>query len=67
MNYTVDYEHLDKHWIVAFTSNPPSPDTVMRFPTKQQAISYIDNRLKIHIQKEIRQITKNEDNSEKKD
>ena len=65
MNHTLDYENLDKHWIVTFESN--SNHVVMRFPTKQQAISYIDDRLRIHIQKEIKQITENEDNSEKKD
>ena len=67
MNYTLDYEHLDKHWIVTLQSNHPKGDTVMRFPTKQQAISYIDTGLRIHLQKEIKQITENEDNSKKKD
>jgi len=54
MNYTLNYEKLDEHWIVGLEGK-----TVMRFPTKQQAASYIDARLKIHIQKEIKEVKKN--------
>ena len=62
MNHTLNYEPLDKHWIVTLESNHPKGNTVMRFPTKDQAISYIGARLKTHIQKEIK---KTEDSSEK--
>jgi hypothetical protein len=65
MNHTLNYEPLDKHWIVTFGSTHPKGNTVMRFPTKNQAISYIDVRLKPHIQKEIKKIAETEDSSEK--
>tara|TARA_R110002110_G_scaffold3883_5_gene20120 strand:+ start:644 stop:841 length:198 start_codon:yes stop_codon:yes gene_type:complete len=65
MNHTLNYEPLDKHWIVTLESNHPKGNTVMRFPTKQQAIAYIDIRLKTYIQKEIKEISETEDNPEK--
>ena len=60
MNYTLNYEKLDEHWIVGLEGK-----TVMRFPTKDQATAYIKARLKPHIQKEIKKIAETEDSSEK--
>ena len=72
MSYTIKYEEQDLHWQVITTvsaTNPKAYDRriAMRFPTKKQAISYIDSGLRTYIQKEIKQITENEDNSKKRD
>ena len=40
MEYHVTYEDLDKHWIVS-----TEHEIVMRFPSRDQAESFVENRI----------------------
>jgi hypothetical protein len=44
MEYHISYEDLDKHWIVSCTDGSHIK-VVMRFPSRDQAESFVENRI----------------------
>ena len=44
MEYHITYEDLDKHWIVS-THDETHDEIIMRFPTRDQAESFVESRI----------------------